>query len=780
MNIPTLLRLWKPTVYNNLKDSGQTYTICPSEDHSDTNPSFSINVDEGLVQCHTKGCRFNGPNGIKTMDDFVLRLPLDAQSIYHSTSPSSSTPKPTQSSDSGEWITSEDFPLAYSGTYMSFDRDASMGVMEARTPKKKFYMYTVKATPDGFRYKLGVPKDSVFPPYVQGKWKDFDACKKILVVEGPKACAPLQKKIDSLGLPFFVISWLNGGGNVRKTDWSCLEGKDVYFAPDMDIVGLGAAMDFKDLVPHSKFLLEKRDSKKVKGQDLEDDLAREDFEAYFRTLLENSSTSPGTELPLDKYALRRSREDHFIFHMIAPHIGINENLEEYIEDFGDPYLEVAKKLHLCGMKFFSVNETPLVACRLVAGPGTETIRSASHVEVKKAVDDVMRKHMIVYPSSTKGTNHWPKMEEAIKVFCSKNRHALIQQSLEEMAMKADPNTDYYKQLFEAIELQENTRNIPLYEEAQYESLKHWLRASVLRARWDFTKPMNRMYYSGIMVMQGNREAGKTEFCRKLYGDKYCESVRGFFGKNGTDQRAMLTDTLILEDAEAETRSHAELQAVKDFATNFKVTSRQMYTDNKIVTPIRTNILTSTNDLALWSDSGETRRPKMMFVEKINLDKMDEIIYPLMCQISKECNEYVDDGMKVLRDHFIELSGDLKETQSKLIHLSAYSGKLEELFMGSHTLWNIIISNSTPKPKADGWRRTPVSVFQDKANALYPAKSNEFKQEKIQSFIKQWGVGKEHFLRYTNDARTYYIDWRPEPLLEACKEAGIQGLIYKGS
>jgi hypothetical protein len=66
-------------------------------------------------------------------------------------------------------------------------------------------------------------------PYGLEKLKQ-DPNKPILIVEGEKTCDAAQKLLPE----YHVLSWMGGAGNVGKTNWQCLTGKEVVIWPDYD------------------------------------------------------------------------------------------------------------------------------------------------------------------------------------------------------------------------------------------------------------------------------------------------------------------------------------------------------------------------------------------------------------------------------------------------------------------------------------------------------------------------------------------------------------------
>jgi len=68
--------------------------------------------------------------------------------------------------------------------------------------------------------------------------------KPVLVVEGEKKADAAQKMLPE----YHVLSWIGGAGNVGKTNWECLAGREVTIWPDNDSGGLKAADTLQKIV----------------------------------------------------------------------------------------------------------------------------------------------------------------------------------------------------------------------------------------------------------------------------------------------------------------------------------------------------------------------------------------------------------------------------------------------------------------------------------------------------------------------------------------------------
>lgn len=64
-----------------------------------------------------------------------------------------------------------------------------------------------------------------------------DAAKPVLIVEGEKTADAAQKLLPD----YHVLTWSGGAGNLGKTNWECLAGREVTIWPDNDVGGLKAA-----------------------------------------------------------------------------------------------------------------------------------------------------------------------------------------------------------------------------------------------------------------------------------------------------------------------------------------------------------------------------------------------------------------------------------------------------------------------------------------------------------------------------------------------------------
>jgi len=61
-----------------------------------------------------------------------------------------------------------------------------------------------------------------------------DPSKPVLVVEGEKKADAAQKMLPE----YHLLSWIGGAGNVGKTNWDCLAGREVILWPDHDEPGV--------------------------------------------------------------------------------------------------------------------------------------------------------------------------------------------------------------------------------------------------------------------------------------------------------------------------------------------------------------------------------------------------------------------------------------------------------------------------------------------------------------------------------------------------------------
>ena len=71
-----------------------------------------------------------------------------------------------------------------------------------------------------------------------------DPSKPVLVVEGEKKADAAQKMLPE----YHVLSWIGGAGNVGKTNWECLAGREVTIWPDNDSGGFIAADTLQKIV----------------------------------------------------------------------------------------------------------------------------------------------------------------------------------------------------------------------------------------------------------------------------------------------------------------------------------------------------------------------------------------------------------------------------------------------------------------------------------------------------------------------------------------------------
>jgi len=71
-----------------------------------------------------------------------------------------------------------------------------------------------------------------------------DPSKPVLVVEGEKKADAAQKMLPE----YHVLSWIGGAGNLGKTNWECLAGREVTIWPDNDSGGLKAADTLQKIV----------------------------------------------------------------------------------------------------------------------------------------------------------------------------------------------------------------------------------------------------------------------------------------------------------------------------------------------------------------------------------------------------------------------------------------------------------------------------------------------------------------------------------------------------
>ncbi|MGV8948897.1 MAG: AAA family ATPase [Candidatus Paracaedibacter sp.] len=68
--------------------------------------------------------------------------------------------------------------------------------------------------------------------------------KPILIVEGEKTCDAAQKLLAGHN----VLTWSGGAGNVGKTNWECLAGREITIWPDNDVGGIKAADTLQKIV----------------------------------------------------------------------------------------------------------------------------------------------------------------------------------------------------------------------------------------------------------------------------------------------------------------------------------------------------------------------------------------------------------------------------------------------------------------------------------------------------------------------------------------------------
>ena len=92
--------------------------------------------------------------------------------------------------------------------------------------------------------------------------------KPVLIVEGEK-CVDLAKGIlDN----FVVTTWVGGAGGASKTDWRCLERREVYIWPDNDSPGKAAANRIAADLFYAEIVVPNRKWKK--GWDIADEIAK--------------------------------------------------------------------------------------------------------------------------------------------------------------------------------------------------------------------------------------------------------------------------------------------------------------------------------------------------------------------------------------------------------------------------------------------------------------------------------------------------------------------------
>lgn len=108
------------------------------------------------------------------------------------------------------------------------------------------------------KWHQGNPINNNRPVY--GHQRLFETTGKILITEGEK-CADVQ-------VPgYTVISWIGGTGQVNKTDWKTLEGRDVIIWPDNDDPGRKAARYIASEIKSSRIMIIKD---RPKGWDIAD------------------------------------------------------------------------------------------------------------------------------------------------------------------------------------------------------------------------------------------------------------------------------------------------------------------------------------------------------------------------------------------------------------------------------------------------------------------------------------------------------------------------------
>lgn len=226
--------------YSGVQHGAEWRCLCPA--HNDSAPSLSCREvnDKVLWYCFA-GCSqdqvaeafrkdgvFNTSGGAS--NSWRVELPWGVPAVFptsHVLKASGKTPGP-------------DNQKLYSAHYVYRDRDGEILGFTVRYERegKKEVIPFFRVGPDG-RWRSGHTSADGRPIYSVHTVERNPDCE-IWIVEGEK-CAD---KFNAKGFEKKIgISWPGGSKSVKKSDWSCLAGKDVVVWCDFDAPGLSAGRD---------------------------------------------------------------------------------------------------------------------------------------------------------------------------------------------------------------------------------------------------------------------------------------------------------------------------------------------------------------------------------------------------------------------------------------------------------------------------------------------------------------------------------------------------------
>ncbi len=222
-------------------DSYQTF--CPAHDDRGT-PSLSVTTKNGklLLHCHA-GCK-----SVEVINELRHRG-LWSSSRQWEAQPRA--PKGTMGYTGGEhhrlgkpskWWRYDDKSSRVAGYVVRFDT-----VDDAGRKHKTTLPLTWCRDPDSGEEKwwwkgFVEPK----PCYRELELSHHDnQGKHVLIVEGEKAADAAQSLVTDT---YIVVSWQGGSKAVRRTDWSCMKGRDVTLWPDADEPGERAMRELAEVL----------------------------------------------------------------------------------------------------------------------------------------------------------------------------------------------------------------------------------------------------------------------------------------------------------------------------------------------------------------------------------------------------------------------------------------------------------------------------------------------------------------------------------------------------
>ena len=196
--------------------------------------SFSINLDTGLWHDFASGDQGDIINLYQTVNNVTYQEACERYRTVPTERKHKRTPQPKLNKNS---------PPDHTYTYRTLTGEYAFDILRWDTATGKDIRPSYQNSEGRTEWKLP-PEYKDNRPLYRGERLALDTGKKVLVVEGEKAC----EAAELLFPEYIAVTWPGGAQAVEKSDWSILADRRVLLWPDNDEPGIQAMATIESLI----------------------------------------------------------------------------------------------------------------------------------------------------------------------------------------------------------------------------------------------------------------------------------------------------------------------------------------------------------------------------------------------------------------------------------------------------------------------------------------------------------------------------------------------------